>query len=68
MSRITVTGKSPGGQPCPRCGKVVGIWWNGKFVVVPKHKTPSGKPCRANNPPRPDLDRKIVDGKLLDGG
>lgn len=56
MSRISVSGRNPNGKPCPRCGKVVSIWWNGKFAVIPKHKNDVGKPCRSINPPRPDLD------------
>lgn len=60
MSRISVSGKTPNGKPCPRCGKIVSIWWNGRFAVVPKHKKEDGKMCVANNPPRPDLETKRV--------
>jgi len=51
MTRVEQTGRSPNAQPCPRCGKLVAVWWNGKFSVYPRHKA-GGKWCRVKRPPR----------------
>ena len=59
MSRASISGKNPNSKPCPRCGKLVSIWWSGKFIVIPRHKNELGKQCRQNHPPRPDIDRKV---------
>ena len=37
-------------QPCPRCGQKVAIWWNGKYMVQPRHKA-KGRWCREVRPP-----------------
>lgn len=48
------TGKAPGGQSCPRCGRSVAAWWTGRFVEYARHKV-NGRWCREVRAPLIDV-------------
>lgn len=44
-------GRSPGAQPCPRCGRPVGTHPFGTFKLQARHKGKDGRWCKAKREP-----------------
>jgi hypothetical protein len=65
MTTNVRTGKNPDAKPCPRCGRSVGQWWGGKYMIVARHRNKEGKPCREKRAPRTDLDGAKKEGGLV---